>query len=585
MTNAIRSITFLLIALVLPVASSALAGFAGSDLVLPAAGRVSGANGSEFYTTVWVSNPTDRAVDFQMQFLITGTSDANPPTVNDTLAPGQSKTYANIGETVFQRAGVQGAMRFRGSERLLVAARIYNQSPGATLRDSQGLYFAAVPASFAIGDAEQAALLGVNESSDFRYNVVMVEVAGSPLRAHLEIVDPSGATLGSRDFDLRPYEQLLVRASEIVPGGLISDGRVRATVASGAGKLIVAGSLVANGSQDATGFEMSFRDGLLATNLPVVTSLNGLSGALTLAAGPNVAITSNGSALTISSTVTAGPQGPSGATGATGPAGPTGATGSNGPAGPAGATGATGPIGPAGPVGATGAAGSIGPAGPTGATGATGPIGPVGPVGATGGAGSIGPAGPAGATGATGAAGPTGATGATGSIGPAGPAGTTGAAGPIGPAGPMGATGATGATGSTGPAAILNFSDFSSFQGFNVLVPPGAAVSFLLDGTSNGVITHVSSSVFLLPNIGTYLVQFQVPLDGPGRLALELDNVFNPLASVGTGGAAGTTQLVVGMSLVRTTAVNSTIAVVNPTGLAIFILRNSAAQLVITQIQ
>ncbi len=60
------------------------------------------------------------------------------------------------------------------------------------------------------------------------------------------------------------------------------------------------------------------------------------------------------SAPTALEVIIAGPQGPTGATGATGPAGPTGATGATGPAGPTGATGATGPAGPTGPTGATG---------------------------------------------------------------------------------------------------------------------------------------------------------------------------------------------------------------------------------------
>jgi len=68
----------------------------------------------------------------------------------------------------------------------------------------------------------------------------------------------------------------------------------------------------------------------------VVTTLNTLSGAVTLAAGTNVTVTPSGQTLTIASSVPQGPTGPTGATGATGPTGPTGATGATG-AVPAGA--------------------------------------------------------------------------------------------------------------------------------------------------------------------------------------------------------------------------------------------------------
>ncbi|BDC49597.1 hypothetical protein F183_A19130 [Bryobacterales bacterium F-183] len=169
--------------------------------------------------------------------------------------------------------------------------------------------------------------------------------------------------------------------------------------------------------------------------MPVVSTLNAMSGAITA----NAAIVPAGTNGSVSVFVS-GPTDvvidvngyfidlPAG-TGTPGPMGPAGPAGPAGPVGPAGPAGAIGPVGPAGPTGATGAVGPIGPVGPAGAAGATGPAGPVGPAGPAGAVGPAGPAGPAGATGATGAVGP------MGPIGPAGPAGATGATGPAGPAG------------------------------------------------------------------------------------------------------------------------------------------------------
>lgn len=76
-----------------------------------------------------------------------------------------------------------------------------------------------------------------------------------------------------------------------------------------------------------------------------------------------------------------------------GPTGAKGDTGATGPTGPTGAKGATGATGPTGAAGGTGATGAVGPTGPTGAKGATGATGPTGPAGSnanvTGGASSI----------------------------------------------------------------------------------------------------------------------------------------------------------------------------------------------------
>ena len=192
--------------------------------------------------------------------------------------------------------------------------------------------------------------------------------------------------------------------------------------------------------------------------------------------------------------VDAGPQGPTGATGAVGPQGPAGATGL------AGANGVAGPAGPMGPQGLTGA---TGPVGPQGLTGATGPAGPQGPAGVPGAGGLVyqgnysstqnyalgdvvvwqgssyaslvagnhgntpslsaqqwgllsaqGPAGPTGANGAAGAAGPQGLPGSMGPSGPPGPQGLQGIAGQAGAQGIPGAIGATGLSGPMGPQGI-----------------------------------------------------------------------------------------------------------------------------------
>jgi hypothetical protein len=67
---------------------------------------------------------------------------------------------------------------------------------------------------------------------------------------------------------------------------------------------------------------------------PVVTTVNGLSGAVDLVPGANVTITPSGNTLTIDTTVAQGPQGPTGPTGPAGLPGATGATGATGPTGP-----------------------------------------------------------------------------------------------------------------------------------------------------------------------------------------------------------------------------------------------------------
>ena len=93
------------------IAPAGWATFTSDELILPVAGSVIGAGGENFVTTVWVSNPTSSPASFQMQFLSVGQANTNPPSVTDTLQPGQTKTYENIAETVFNISGRLGAVR------------------------------------------------------------------------------------------------------------------------------------------------------------------------------------------------------------------------------------------------------------------------------------------------------------------------------------------------------------------------------------------------------------------------------------------------------------------------------------------
>ncbi len=138
-----------------------------------------------------------------------------------------------------------------------------------------------------------------------------------------------------------------------------------------------------------------------------------------------------------------------------------------------------------------------------------------------------------------------------------------------GVAGVQGIAGATGAAGTQGiggipgvPGTVLAFSDFYALMpGDNAAtIAVNAPVLFPNTGSSNGVITSPTSSTFLLPAIGTYLVQFQVSVDQPGQLMLRLNGV--PIANSVVGRDLITDQIV-GMSLVTTTTLGSILEVIN----------------------
>ncbi|MEW6337999.1 MAG: hypothetical protein AB1625_11445, partial [Acidobacteriota bacterium] len=431
-------------------------------------GRIQGVGDPrpEYYSTLWLTNQSDTSTAAVLLEFYKRDHLANPAgAVEVSLAPGESKRIDNCVEVLFGLTGTAGSVRVRSTEKVLASSRTYNQPVGVTEADTAGTFYDGIPATFAIRVNETTWLQGIAQDDHFRYNFGITETDGSPATVRLTLRDDFGEAVGFKDYTLPARGQLQYNVTDITQS---VEGRrnmlLEASVVGGAGAVLVYGALNANFSQDPTGFEMVFSN--------IVTSINGLTGDVTILPGSGiqiqtiddggvsgvsdttVVISGTGGAGTTGPTGATGPAGAAGATGvrgATGPSGASGTPGATGPSGPAGPSGATGPSGPQGAAGVTGATGAIGPTGPVGATGA---IGPTGPVGATGPLGPTGPQGPSGATGASGPVGPTGPQGPSGVTGATGPQGLQGAAGDTGatgPQGPAGTTGAAGVTGATGP--------------------------------------------------------------------------------------------------------------------------------------
>lgn len=194
-----------------------------------------------------------------------------------------------------------------------------------------------------------------------------------------------------------------------------------------------------------------------------------------------------------------------------------------------------GPPGPMGPMG---------PMGPRGPMGVPGPVGPVGPVGPTG---------------------PAGLDGAPGIPGPQGPQGIPG------PFGPQGLPGERGPQGL--PGGVLGFADFYATMPTDnpTPIPAGGDIEFPNTGETSGTITAASTSSFILPTAGTYLINYNVPVTEAGQLELTLNGT--PIANSISGRTQTNTQIS-GNTIVTTTTPNSVLTLRNPA--------NNATSLTIT---
>jgi hypothetical protein len=253
------------------VAMPAAGSFSGTDVFIASVGRGAGAAGSQWYTTIWAHNPNDTSANVQFFFLARNQANLAPLVYNDTIPPGDTKRYVNAVGLMFGLDNDFGAIRVVSDQSLIVNSRIFSVPAAGQLQDTVGQFFAAVPASFAIGNGQSTQLLGVyktnpSDSSQLRYNFGFVEVTGNSCSVSVTVFDELGSSVGSRNYSLGEYEVRQRSFAGDFAAISTENARLQVEVVSGAGKVIAFGSALANSSNDPSTFEMSFSDELISSN-------------------------------------------------------------------------------------------------------------------------------------------------------------------------------------------------------------------------------------------------------------------------------------------------------------------------------
>lgn len=264
------------------IAIPAMGGFIGSELYVASIGQGPGAGGSEWKTTIWVNNPDQTAANCEISFLLRNQTNPHPDTYQVTIQPGETRVWDNVVPTLFGTTGY-GALRITCSSDVIVNSRIFND-PSNDPADTQGQFFSATPAGFAIGNGEATDVLGVNQHSDeaFRYNFGFVETTGQTATVKATLYDGNGVALGSRSYILQGYEPLQFNIVDLGAGANpTGNGRLNVAVVSGDGEIIVFGSGIANTSQDPSTFEMTMQTETAIPGEGDITAVeagNGLTG-------------------------------------------------------------------------------------------------------------------------------------------------------------------------------------------------------------------------------------------------------------------------------------------------------------------
>jgi hypothetical protein len=263
------------------------AGFAGTDVILPSVASGPGSAGSYWLTTVWIHNPGANPVNIQVSLLKRDQPNPAPGVYSETIPPGDTRRYSDTLDEMFHTTGA-GALRVVSPEKVLVSARVFSKPTGAQDADTTGQFFAGVPAEFGIAEGHSTILVGANQqkpstAGPFRYNFGFVEVAGTGAAVKVDVLDETGAVLGSKSYTLGAWEARqynLANAADVAGTNMA----LRVSVVSGTGRVVAFGSGITNGSNDPSTFEMAFADSLLASSssgggdITAVTAGAGLTG-------------------------------------------------------------------------------------------------------------------------------------------------------------------------------------------------------------------------------------------------------------------------------------------------------------------
>ena len=216
----------------------------GTDIIVPAAGRVSG-----WITDLYIANPGDNTVTGTVFWLIRDTANLSPASITFSIAPGETAIYDDIILDEFGLSTANGAFRVTASGAVIVNSRIYSASGSATF----GQGFEGVPVWAATQSGESTTVVGLSYNSAFRTNIYATADADGAT-ALLSLLDPEGNVIATANLTLGVWQPYLKRVDQAFTGVPNFDNATLVVQVS-AGSAVFGASKVDNESVDPTTLE------------------------------------------------------------------------------------------------------------------------------------------------------------------------------------------------------------------------------------------------------------------------------------------------------------------------------------------
>ncbi|RLE28228.1 MAG: hypothetical protein DRJ65_00385 [Acidobacteria bacterium] len=220
----------------------------GRPLWVPVVTHAPGLNGSSWRSDVWVLNPGDENTTVLLRFHGSGGS------IEDSyVLPGNSQAaFTDVVDLLGGNGS--GALEVISDATVFAASRTYNISGGGTFGQS----YPATEINQALLLGESAVLPHLAEEEDFRTNIGLVNIGGTPATAALELFDGLGTLLAKLEIPLQPGEWRLEVRPYLEEAGVtdLHSGWARVSVQDGDG-IVALGSVIDNISGDPTSVIMA----------------------------------------------------------------------------------------------------------------------------------------------------------------------------------------------------------------------------------------------------------------------------------------------------------------------------------------
>ncbi len=236
---------FLLCTALIAPAATAPALTPGTDVLVPAAGRV-----STWITDLYIMNPGAEPTTVTVAWLVRGQANPNPAELTFTIGPGETLTLPDVILEDFGFAAADGAFRVTADIEVVVNSRIYSAQDSETF----GQGFEGTPIGLATASGGRTDIVGLSSNSQFRTNVY---ACAGPDGATLDmaLVAPDGTEIATKTKSLQAWMPFLKRIDQLMASGDFDDGTLRVTVRDGSA--VVGASKVDSTSSDPTTLEGS----------------------------------------------------------------------------------------------------------------------------------------------------------------------------------------------------------------------------------------------------------------------------------------------------------------------------------------